>query len=149
VSASIRRVWADTLLDAERQHLLRLLFWSALSILGATTIAVILTSRRIASPLLKHFALQMLVWGLLFGSIAAIQIGRVGRRDLSGAVRLDRVLWLNIGLDVGYVAVGAVLAGAGRSLSRSMAAVGAGTAIVVQGFALLLIDLQFAALVSR
>jgi hypothetical protein len=142
-------VWADTLLDAERQHLLRLLFWSALSILGATTIAVVLTSRRLKSPLLKHFAVQMLVWGLVFGSIAAIQIGHLGRRDLSGAVRLDRVLWLNIGLDSGYVAVGAVLVVAARSLRRSMAVVGAGTAIVVQGLALLVIDLQFAALVSR
>jgi hypothetical protein len=149
VSASIRRVWADTLLDAERQHLLRLLFWSALSILGATTIAVILMSRRLESPLLKHFALQMLVWGLVFGSIAAVQIGHLGRRDLSGAVRLDRVLWLNIGFDAGYVAVGAVLALAGRWLSQSMAVVGAGTAIIVQGLALLVIDLQFAALVSR
>jgi len=52
-------------------------------------------------------------------------------------------------LDVGYVAVGAVLAGTAWILARRMGGIGAGTAIVVQGLALLLIDLQFAAAVSR
>jgi hypothetical protein len=145
-------VWSDALLDAERQHLLRLLFWSALSILSATTIGVLLTVRRIQSPLLKHFAVQMLIWGVVFGAIAAVEMGHLHRRDLSGAVQLDRVLWMNIGLDIGYVAIGGVLAVAGRVLvrgTRSMAPIGAGTAIIVQGLSLLVIDLQFAALVSR
>jgi hypothetical protein len=145
----MRRVWADSLLDAERQHLLRLLLWAGLSVLAATMLAVTLAARRVRSPLLKHFALQMLVWGLVFGTIAAVEIGHLHRRDLSGAVRLDRILWMNIGLDAGYVAVGAVWALSGRALARSMAAVGGGTAIVVQGLALLVIDLQFAALISR
>ena len=70
-------------------------------------------------------------------------------RDLSGAARLERELWMTIGLDVGYVAVGAVLALTGWWLARKLATVGAGVAIIVQGLALLLIDLQFAAIVSR
>jgi len=142
-------VWSDSLLAAERQHLLRLLLWSALSIVAATSIFVILAARRARSPLLVHFALQTAAWGAVFGAIAIVQLGHLQLRDISGAVRLDRVLWMNIGLEVGYVLMGAAIALLGRALTRSMAAVGAGTAIVVQGLALLVIDLQFAALVSR
>lgn len=94
----------------------------------------------------------MLIWGVVFGAIAAVEIGHLHRRDLSGAVQLDRFLWMNIGLNIGYVAIGGILAAAGRILAsgtRSMATIGAGTAIIVQGLALLVIDLQFAALVSR
>ena len=53
------------------------------------------------------------------------------------------------GLDAGFVGIGAVLAVAGRLLARNVGAAGAGAAIVVQGLALLLIDLQLAAVVSR
>jgi len=142
-------VWSDTLLDAERQHLFALLFWSALSILAATVIAVTLAARRTRSPLLEHFALQMLAWGMIFGVIASLELHGLARRDVSGATRLEHIVWMNIGLDVGYVGVGVVLAAAGYKLTRSMAAVGAGTGLVVQGLAVLLIDLQLAALIAR
>ena len=56
---------------------------------------------------------------------------------------------MNVGLEIGYVAVGTVLALSGWMLARRMAAVGAGMGIVIQGLALLVIDLQFAAIVSR
>jgi hypothetical protein len=42
-----------------------------------------------------------------------------------------------------------VLGFCGRFLARNIAAIGAGVGIVVQGFAMLLIDLQFASIVSR
>lgn len=142
-------MWSDTLLDAERQHLVALLFWSALSIIGATAIAVTLAARRARSPLLEQFALQMLAWGAIFGMIAGVEVHGLARRDVSGATRLEHILWMNIGLDVGYVAVGVVLGAVGYRLARSMAAVGAGVGLVVQGLAVLLIDLHFAALISR
>jgi len=142
-------VWSDTLLAAERQHLVALLFWSALSIIAATLIAVMLAARHARSKLLEHFALQMLVWGVIFGMIAGLELLSLALRDVSAATRLERMLWMNIGLDAGYVGIGVALAAAGYKLSRSLAAVGAGTAIVVQGLAVLLIDLQFAALISR
>jgi hypothetical protein len=59
------------------------------------------------------------------------------------------LLWLGIGLDIGCVGVGATLAATGRSTGKRMALIGAGVAIVVQGMALLLMDLQFAGMVSR
>jgi hypothetical protein len=105
--------------------------------------------RRFQSPLLKHFAIQMTAWGLIVAAIAGIGWRGAHFRDVSGAARLERLLWMSIGLDVGYVAIGVVLAGAAWALARRMGGVGAGTAIVVQGIALLVIDLQFAAAVSR
>ena len=110
-----------------------------------TTVAV----RRVQSPLLTHFAVQMAAWGVVIGAIAGIAWRGVHLRDVSGAARLERLLWMSIGLDVGYVAVGVVLAASAWLLARKVGAVGAGTAIVVQGIALLLIDLQFAAVVAR
>ena len=142
-------MWADTLFRAEQQHLLRLLFWSGLSILGGTATLAVVAARRLQSPLLKHFAIQMAAWGFVVGAIAGIGWRGAQFRDVSGAARLERLVWMSIGLDVGYVAIGVVLAGAAWAFARRMGGVGAGTAIVVQGIALLVIDLQFAAVVSR
>jgi hypothetical protein len=142
-------VWADTLLYAERQHLLRLLLWAGLSILGATGVAATMSARRVRSPFLSHFAIQMALWGAVIATIAAFEWHGAHLRDLSGAARLERLLWINVGLDMGYVGIGGALAGCAWLTAKRMAGVGAGTGIAVQGLALLLIDLQFASIVSR
>lgn len=142
-------MWADTLLQAEQQHLLRLLLWAALSIIAATAIATTIAVRRLHSPLLTHFALQMALWGIGVGVIAAVEWHGLHLRDVSGSARLERLLWMNIGMDAGFVGMGAVLGFCGRVLARNIGAIGAGVGIVVQGLAMLLIDLQFAAIVSR
>jgi hypothetical protein len=147
--ASIPRVWADTLLRAEQQHLLRLIFWGGLSIISATALAAMLVVRRIRSPFLGHFAGQTAVWGVGITILAAIEWHFAQLRDVSGAARLERLLWMNIGLEVGYVAVGITLVCAAWYFARRLGGVGAGIGIVVQGLALLLIDLQFAATISR
>lgn len=59
------------------------------------------------------------------------------------------MLWLTMGLDVGGIAAGTVLALTAWRLSKRLGGVGAGTAIAVQGLALLLLDMQFANIVSR
>ena len=129
--------------------MLRLLLWAGLSILAATAIAAMITLRRLRSALLSHFALQMALWGLVLGSIAALEWHGLHLRDLSGAARIERLVWMNIGFDAGFVGMGCVLALCGRILARNAAAVGAGVGILVQGLGLLLIDLQFASMVSR
>jgi len=58
-------------------------------------------------------------------------------------------LWLNIGLDAGYVLVGLTLAIVGWKVGRRLGLVGAGIAVVVQGLALALLDLVLAAQISR
>jgi hypothetical protein len=142
-------VWSDTFLHAERQHELRLLLWAALSIVAATAIPAVITVRRTRSALLSHFALQMAVWGLVIGALAALKWNGLHLRDVSGAARAERLLWMKIGFDAGFVGIGCVLALCGRILARSTAAVGAGVGVVVQGLGLLLIDLQFASMISR
>lgn len=142
-------MWADTLLHAEQQHLLRLLLWAGLSVVAATAVAAVVALRRMRTPFLTHFAIQLAVWGVAIGVIAAVGWHGAHTRDISAASRLDRLLWMNVGLEIGYVAVGAVLALSGWLLARRMGAVGAGMGIMIQGLALLVIDLQFAAMVSR
>jgi hypothetical protein len=142
-------VWADTVLHAEQQHLLRLLAWAALSILGGTGVATTLVIRRARSPLLVHFAAQMGLWGVVLAAVAAVEWNNARLRDLSSAVRLERLLWMNIGLDAGYVAVGATLGLTGWLIARRLGPVGAGIGVCVQGLALLVLHLQFASMISR
>ena len=145
----MRRVWADIILSAERQHLLRLLAWSGLSIILGTSVIVVVAARRVRSPLLTHFAAQTILWGVLIALLTGIAWRGLHLRDVGGAARLERLLWMRIGLDIGCVAVGATLGLAGRLTTRRMEMLGAGVGVVVQGAALLLLDLQFAGLVSR
>jgi hypothetical protein len=142
-------VFADTLLHAEQQHLLRLLLWAALSVVGGTAVFLVLAIRRLRSPLLSQFGLQTAAWGTVIAAIAGISLRGLQLRDLSGEARLEHIVWLNVGLDAGYVGVGAVLALTAWFLAKRLGGVGAGIAIVVQGLALFVLDLQFAAIISR
>lgn len=142
-------MWSDTFLHAEQQHVLRLLLWAALSIVAATAIMAVITVQRARSALLSHLALQMALWGLVIGVLAGLTWHGLHLRDVSGAARAERLLWMNIGFDAGFVGMGCVLLLCGRILVRSAAAVGAGVGVVVQGLGLLLIDLQFASMISR
>jgi sulfite exporter TauE/SafE len=92
-------------------------------------------------PLLRHFAIQTAAWGAINLAIVLWAQRGLKLRDYAGARQLDRILWLNLGLDVGYIAVGITLAVAGWVLGRRLGAVGAGIGIVVQGAVLFLLDL--------
>jgi hypothetical protein len=142
-------MWADTLLSAERALLLRLLAWGALSVLAGTAILAWLRLRGRSSALLEHFAIQMAGWGAVELAFVALSWRALAPRDLSTATRLDRLLWLNVGLDVGYVLMGVALAITGWRLGRRLGLVGAGIGVVVQGSALLLLDLLLASQISR
>jgi hypothetical protein len=144
-------VWADTILNAERQYVARMLAWAALSIIAATVIAVMLAARRIRSPVLKHFAVQLGGWGLVLGLIGVMAWQGLHLRDLAGATRLERTTWLRVGFDLGVIGMGAVLGGASRWFggARSLAGMGAGAGLAVQGAALLVLDLQLVAAISK
>lgn len=142
-------MWADTLLSAERAHLLRLLAWGASSLLVGTALLAWLRARRSPSALLEHFAVQTSAWGAVEFTFGAVMWRTLALRDLAGATRLDRALWMNIGLDVGYVLVGMTLAIIGWRLGRRLGLVGAGTGVVVQGTALCLLDLLLISQISR
>ena len=142
-------MWSDSLLLAERAHLLRLLAWGAGSVLAGSAIAALRAARRARSPLLTHFAIQTAAWGAIDLLLAGLAWRGLEMRDVAGAARLDRLLWLNTGLDVGYVAVGVTLAVAGWTLGRRLGAVGAGLGVVVQGIALLALDARFIGVLGR
>ena len=137
--------WADTLLQQEQLHLLKLLVWAAISVAGGTAAIAAVRARTPESRLLLHFGVQTAAWGIVDLVIALWARGGVGLRDLAAAIALDRFVWFNIGLDVGYIAIGATLALCGWMLGRRLGLVGAGLGIVVQGLALTLLDLQLAA----
>ena len=136
-------MFSDTLLAIERAHLARLFLWGTSSVIAGTAMLALLAVRRERSPLVGHFAIQSLAWGTLELALGAVAWRSLALRDLASATRLDRLLWLNVGLDVGYVATGATLALTGWLLGRHPGAAGAGTAIVVQGLALGTLDLLF------
>jgi len=133
-------VSSDLLIVFERAHLLRVGAWGVASMLAGTMLLALGAWRGRRSPLLFHFGLQTAAWGAIDLAIAVAGVRGLTLRDYAAATRLDRVLWLNVGLDVGYVAVGATLALAGWLLGRRLGPVGAGIGIVVQGAALLALD---------
>jgi hypothetical protein len=142
-------MWADTLLAAERAHLLRLALWGAASLLIGTALVAALRLGRPRFPLLEHFGIQTGAWGAVELGVALLPLRSLALRDLSGATRLDRRVWMNIGLDVGYVLVGITLVVIGWRAVRRFGLVGAGMAIVLQGAALAVLDLLLAGQISR
>lgn len=141
--------FASDLIALEELHLLKLGVWAALSILVGSAILALIRIRRTDSPLLQHFGIQCAAWG----AIDLVIVWWAGRgmqlRDLAGAIALDRFVWLNIGLDGGYVMVGLTLALCGWKLGRRLGLVGAGLGVVVQGLALTVLDLQLSAGIVR
>lgn len=133
-------MWSDTFLAIERGHLVRVGAWGSACVLAGTLLLALLALRRRRSPLVFHFALQTAAWGAIDLALAAVGYGRLAPRDYGGATRFDRLLWLNLGLDVGYVAVGATLALTGWLLGRRLAPVGAGLGVMLQGAALIALD---------
>jgi hypothetical protein len=142
-------MWADTLLAVERAHLIRLILWGAASLLVGSALLGLMRVRGHRSALLDHFGIQTMAWGAIELALALMGLRRLELRDLAGATRLDRFLWLNIGLDVGYVMVGITLVVLGWQLARRVGLVGAGLAVIVQGSALALLDLVLAGQISR
>ena len=144
-------MWSDTLYALERAHLLRVALWGGGSVLAGSLLLALLAVRgRLGiSPLVKHFAIQTAAWGAVDLALIALAWRGLALRDHAGATQLERVLWLNIGLDAGYVGVGATLALTAWLLGRRMGGVGAGLGVIVQGAALFVLDVYVVAAISQ
>ena len=142
-------MWADQVLAFEKAHLARLLLWGAMSMVVGLSAWAFTRARRLDAPLLRHFAIQTGAWGAVDVVLALGARPTLGLRDYDGVTSLDRFLWLNCGLDVGYIAVGITLAACGWKLAKSRGLVGAGLGVGIQGAALLLLDLRLVALLSQ
>ncbi len=121
----------------------RLLAWSAASVIAGVLLLAL------GDPWWQGFGLQAVVWGAIDGAIGLIGIvsaGRSRRRaaddpaaDAREARKLRRLLLLNAGLDVLYIAGGLIVAGPVAAGDPFVA--GNGWGIVLQGAFLLLFDL--------
>lgn len=103
-------------------------------VLSAWAVGSIVTGAVLtACPITRGFGRQTAAWGAVDGVIA--YAGRRGRRRKgpTDPAHLRRILLLNAGLDVGYLAVGA-------RLSRTERWRGDGLAVLVQGAFLLVLD---------
>jgi hypothetical protein len=138
-------LFADSLLQLERDFLLRLAIWAQISVLAGALLLLWLARRSERSPLLFHFAVQTAAWGAFAAVLAALRWHGLALRDLAGATRLDHLLWLATGLDLGGIAVGVTVAATGWYACRRVAMVGAGLGIVVQAAAFLVLDARFLA----
>jgi hypothetical protein len=143
--------------------------WATGSVVVGTALAVV--GRATGLPVISGFARQQVAWGAVDGAIAAFGLVRSRGQAPDGlsivddgdrpdaeaqarAAKLERLLLVNAGLDVAYVASGIALAAAaptlaGRTGRDAERMVGDGLGVVVQGGFLLALDTFFARRVRR
>jgi len=149
-------VWSDVLQHAERLHLLRLCLWGAISTVGGTAVLII-AYRGQESALLRRFGWVCGLLGIVELLLATLAYRGVPLRDISGATRLDRESWLQLGLYVGLTAVGVTLMLSSRVMKMRgeqvggapLPVTGTGVAIALHGLALVTLELLLIADVSR
>ena len=142
-------MWSDTLLVAERTQLIRLVLWAMTSAVLGTALVTIITLRRLAAPIIRGFAIQTMVWGVLEVMAAVVRWQMLAMRDVSSARRLDHLTWFTVGLDVGIVGVGVTALVVAWLSRQRLNLTGAGLGIIVQGLGLLVLDLTFASTIAR
>jgi hypothetical protein len=126
---------SDDARDAATWVTRRLTGWGAASLLAGAVLS------RHASPAVRAFGQQSAGWGAV--DLGIVGVSRARRSSAPTAPALRRVLVVNAALDVGYVAVGALVllrrGPFGRRLDDEQAR-GHGAAVVLQGLALLVLD---------
>lgn len=133
------------LLAAQRSHLWRVLIWGAASLVAG--LAVLFRTRPEQAGW-RGFAIQTALWGVInlgivgwafrsgLGDPATALVPALAAEDGYG-----NILLLNLGLNIGYMAVGLTLAlAAGYGLARPRTVRGHGLGLVVQGLGLLVLD---------
>lgn len=150
-------IWADVVLQIERLYLLRLLFWAATSTVAGTALLVLTMALGRGSILIRRFAAVCALLGTLELIAGVIGYRRLALRDLAAATRLERFAWLQLGLYIGLVAVGATICALGRLVATRTAAnrdlvlpmMGSGIAVALHGLALATLELLLLAALSR
>lgn len=101
---------------------------------GSLVLGAVLSLR----PGTRGFGRQTAAWGAVDGAIALVGARRRAARGPTDPARLRRVLLVNAGLDVGYLAVGVALLRLPAARARGL--LGDGAAVLVQGAFLLVLD---------
>ncbi|MCX6471032.1 MAG: hypothetical protein NTW76_17235 [Corynebacteriales bacterium] len=129
--------------EVSRRLARRLAVWGGVSTVAGGALAV-----AGPTPRSRAFGLQNAMWGAIDVAIAAISTRQSTPPTSS---KLRRLLLVNTGLDVGYVAGGAHLVARTPSFGGRITAEqarGHGTAVMVQGAALFVLDLTHARALS-
>ena len=134
------------LAEAQRAHLWRVGAWGAANVAAGS--ALFLLSDAEARPGRRAFGMQAAAWGAINAGIAVAGLaGGDGSPDTLWADALGAenayadILLVNLGLNVGYMAVGGtLLAVASRGVSSPDAWRGHGSALVLQGLGLFVLD---------
>jgi hypothetical protein len=142
-------MWSDTLLAAERGHLIRIFVWAVASTVVGTGIVSGLTVRRLSAPIVFWFAIQTIVLSSLELIVTTARWLGLSMRDVSAAARLDRFTWFVVGIDAGIIGVGVAIAAMAWTRQRRLGAFGGGLGVVVQGLGLLVLDLTFTSILAR
>jgi uncharacterized protein DUF6992 len=142
-------MWSDTLLAAERGHLIRVAVWAIASAVVGTGIVSAIAVRRLSAPIVFWFAVQTMVMGTLELIITAGRWLDLSMRDLSAATELDRFTWLAVGIDAGIIGAGVAIAAMAWTRDRRLGAFGGSLGAVVQGLGLLVLDLKFTTILAR
>lgn len=118
----------------------RLLTWALASVLVGVVLLVT------GDDFWRGFGLQAALWGLIDALIALVALrsarGDSAPGEVDQATRIRRILWLNAGLDLAYIAIGAGLVAIARDANPFLA--GNGWGIAVQGGFLLVFDVVHA-----
>jgi len=134
----------DAAPDVSRRLTRRLTQWGGASVVGGGALAVLG-----GSPRVRAFGLQNAMWGAIDVAIAAVS---TLQSTPPTTPKLRRLLLINTGLDVGYVAGGAHVFARTPSFGGRITpeqARGHGAAVVVQGAALFVLDLTHARQLNR
>lgn len=134
------------LVDARNAHLLRVAGWGGASLIAG--IGLIAATEPQRHPGWRGFGIQAAAWGAINLGIVAWAFASgmdAPSGTLAGALAAEdaygNILLVNLGLNVGYMAVGGALAlAAGRGLAHPDAVRGHGLGVVVQGLGLLALD---------
>lgn len=134
------------LIEAQKAHLWRVAGWGAASLVAGLWMMAVTSPG--AQPSWRGFGIQAAAWGAINLGIVAWAFGSgiaPAATTLTGALAAEdaygNILLLNLGLNVGYMAVGATLAiAAGHGLARAHAVRGHGLGLIVQGLGLLILD---------
>ena len=140
------KVLVDEQAKAESAHLLRLGVWAGASVVVGSGLLVIGQFNDV--PELRGFGAQAIMWGAI--DLAIVTAGALSKKEsptsLSKAIQNENtwytLLLVNVGLDAGYMMTGgtmATLGALGAPYGRDL--IGHGSGVVVQGGALLALDL--------
>jgi hypothetical protein len=93
---------SQIVIDAMNGHMARLGVWAAASVIGGIVLLIFFRDRESR----KHFAIQCAAWGAIDAVIVIASLFQQQKSyDSVSAASLREFLWLNEGLNCGYIGV--------------------------------------------